>query len=342
METGEMMRVKLAELHPNPYQPQSRLEVTEAVSREFGLSILGKGLLQIPVCRVVDKGKGTSEYQMVDGWLRRSGFLWLVANGHPEYTRMPVMLRVFTDQQMADMIYVANKERHDLTPIDLAWYYKKYLAEFKGITQAKFAKALNVSQGEIANTIRLLELPEEVQQMIISHEITESHGRTLLQLKEAGLILDYAKDACFHQWSVAELAAVIKTYLDSQQPRMPVAPSAVITEAPIEVITEAVPEAAETKATSGQKAATKNKPVAPAESPQTKATPSPAASPAPVAVNWGRKLVIEEKKDHVLISVMKAGGMPVFKKVEGTLVQAMGVATGWVEDLAAEWAKEEK
>jgi len=221
---AEITHARLAELFPNPYQPQSRLEVKEAVAKEFGESILEKGLLQIPVVRAVYKGNSIIQLQMVDGWLRRSGFVWLVAHGHPEYDRMPIVIRPFTDQQMADMIYVANRERKDLTPIDLAWYYKKYLAEFKGITQAKFAETLKISQSEIANTMRLLDLPEEVQDMIIAHEISESHGRALLPLKESDLMLAYAQDAVKNAWPVATLDGVVKTYLDSRKPKLVVTP----------------------------------------------------------------------------------------------------------------------
>ena len=234
METNtEITHARLDELHPNPYQPESRLEVKDGVAREFGISILENGLLQIPVCRAVNTGGGNFELQMVEGWHRRAGFAWLVANGHPEYKRMPVQIRPFTDEQMADMVYIANKVRKDLSPIDLAWYYKKYLAEFKSVTQESLAKKLDLSQSEISNTMRLLDLPGRVQELIIAQEITESHGRALLQLKEPALMIEYAEEAVKNGWPVSTLDGVIKTYIETHKLRLP-EPPPVETEAPEE------------------------------------------------------------------------------------------------------------
>jgi ParB-like chromosome segregation protein Spo0J len=104
-----------------------------------------------------------------------------VNNGHPEFTEMPFQVKDLSDQQMADLVMEANTIRKDLNPIDLARLYKRYLEDF-GITQAELARKHNVSQGEVANTIRLLELPEDIQAKIISQEISETHGRQLLRL----------------------------------------------------------------------------------------------------------------------------------------------------------------
>ncbi|MDD5081748.1 MAG: ParB/RepB/Spo0J family partition protein [Dehalococcoidales bacterium] len=171
-------------IRPNPYQPESRLEVDEETAKKFGLSILEHGLLQTPIARQVTKfipRQTDIVYEMGDGWLRRSGFAWLARNGHPEYGRMPLEVRELTDKQMADLVLEANSVRKDLTPIDRAKFFKRYLEDFK-ITQAELARAHNCSQGEIANTIRLLELPEDIQGKIISQEISETHGRQLLRL----------------------------------------------------------------------------------------------------------------------------------------------------------------
>jgi hypothetical protein len=82
---------------------------------------------------------------------------------------------------MADMVMEANTVRKDLNPIELAKFYKRYLEDFK-VPQVELARRHNCSQGEIANTIRLLELPADIQEKIISQEISETHGRQLLRL----------------------------------------------------------------------------------------------------------------------------------------------------------------
>ena len=117
---------------------------------------------------------------MGDGWLRLSAFRNL-AQRRKSYSSIPVVVRELNDRQMADLVLEANTVRQDLSPIDLARFYRKYLAEF-GITQAELARLHHCSQSEVANTLRLLDLPEELQAKIISHEISETHGRTLLQV----------------------------------------------------------------------------------------------------------------------------------------------------------------
>lgn len=195
--------VRLEALLSNPYQPGSRLQVDEETARKFGSSIFEHGLIQIPVGRRADV---PGRFEVGDGWLRLAGFKWLVANGHLEYSEMPLQVKDLSDQQMANMVMEANTVRKDLNPIELAKLYKRYLEDF-GITQAELGKRHDCTQGEIANTIRLLELPAEIQQKIISQEITETHGRALLRLnKMPKLQTGLASDCIKRNMSVGDLA----------------------------------------------------------------------------------------------------------------------------------------
>lgn len=213
----ERMHVKLADLLPNPYQPPTRVEIDEETAKRFGLSILEHGLLQMPVVRV---SKEVNKFEVGDGWLRLSGYKWLVKNKHPEYSEMPVVLRGFTDIEMADLVLEANSVRQDMNAVEKAWYYNKYLSDFKKVTQAEFAKRHNISQSEVANTIRLLELPDDVRAKIISREITESHGRALLSVKDKKLITKLAGEIVQYGWSVNTLNNVIKADADKISPTM--------------------------------------------------------------------------------------------------------------------------
>jgi len=213
-----IVKVPLDKIHPNPYQPESRLNVPEEVAERFGRSILEHGLLQIPVARRIEKPAPNNippyemYFEMGDGWLRLSGFRWLVQNGHPEFNEMPLDIRELTDQQMADMILEANTVRKDMTPIDEAKLFKRYLEDF-GVTQAELAKSHNLTQGALANKLGLLELPEEIQQKIISREITETHARTLLQLEDHKQIEKMAQKVIVQNLSVANLDREIKATL---------------------------------------------------------------------------------------------------------------------------------
>jgi ParB family chromosome partitioning protein len=169
-------RIPIGNILPNPYQPASRLQIDMITIQRFAESIEKNGLLQIPVCR---RNYMKDRYEMGDGWLRLAGYRWLADHGHKEFENIPVIVRDLDEKEMADMVMEANTVRKDLNPIELGEFYKKYLEAF-GITQAELAKEHNISQPEVANTMRLLELPEEVRRMIISQEISETHGRTLL------------------------------------------------------------------------------------------------------------------------------------------------------------------
>lgn len=171
--------ISLGDLLPNPYQPASRREVDLETTKKFAMSIQEHGLIQTPVVR---PAKEDGKYEIGDGWLRRAGFAYLASNiTASPYRQMPCVVRDLTDQQMADMVLEANTVRKDLNPIELAKLYKQYLDDFK-IPQVELARRHNCSQGEIANTIRLLELPTYIQAKIISQEISETHGRQFLRL----------------------------------------------------------------------------------------------------------------------------------------------------------------
>jgi len=210
--TESVQYIKLEDFRPNPYQPASRVEITEEVAKEFGLSILEHGLLQTPVARFI-LGEGAisqdqvsnGHYEIGDGWLRLAGFRYLLAKGNNGYAEMPVSVREFTDQQMADLVMEANTVRKDLNPLELAAFYKRYLEDFK-ITQAEMARRHNCSQGEIANTIRLLELPADIQGEIISQEISATGGLQLLRLNaQPDLQAKIAKVAIERRFSVTEI-----------------------------------------------------------------------------------------------------------------------------------------
>jgi ParB family chromosome partitioning protein len=166
--------IELEKLKPNPYQPKSRQNVPEETVKLFADSILQHGLIQIPIVRV-----SNGEYQIGDGWLRRAGYEYLAAKGNGTFKKLPVQVKELTDQQMADLVMEANTIRKDLTPIELAQFFKRYLEDFK-VTQADLAQRHSCSQGEIANTIRLLKLPEDIQEEIISQKISATMGLALL------------------------------------------------------------------------------------------------------------------------------------------------------------------
>ena len=195
------IEVNTADLLPNPFQPEGRIDIPEDEVRELGLAILANGY-QPPIVRM-EEGGG---YQVGDGWRRVVAMRWLAANGHPEYAFIRVDVRDISDEQMSAMVIAYNTQRKDLDPLQLARRYKAHMEKF-GMTQQDFAGSINKSQGAVANTIRLLELPATPQRLIISQEITPKHGEQLLRLNHnPEMQAKVLQDCIDRDYSVSELA----------------------------------------------------------------------------------------------------------------------------------------
>ena len=178
---SEINKVAITKFDPNPYQPRTRVEVSPETAEFYGKSILEHGLLQTPLARQAPFGKKGEHFQMGDGWLRLQGFKWLVEHGHTEYQEIPVEVKDIKDEAMAQLVFEANGVRKQLSPIETAQYFKKYMEDFK-VTEAELAKKHSISQGEVANTMRLLQLPTEIQYLVGSGAVPQTHARHLLRL----------------------------------------------------------------------------------------------------------------------------------------------------------------
>ena len=346
METN-IIKVPLSQLRPNPYQPPNRLIVKEEEARQGGESILRSGLIQIPVARGRD-----GVYEIGDGWQRKCWFEWLVKNGHKEFDSLPIDLRDLTDEQMADLVEDTDENKKNMNVFDRAWLWKKRLADFPKTTQKQFALRRGISQGELSNTIRLLDLPAKLQDMIISHEITESHGRALLALKEPALITEYADNIKAHGWSVAQVDEAIKIRLDKQKPKLvePPPPAPPVAEPERKPENQSAAEQPESEAgeeepeeqvdekpAEGKKSSAAKAP--PKKEPPKPAPPPPAAPIAPKEVKptWKRKLVLEEIGESVRMSYGKVGGVPAFRTFPGDMEAALTQLDAARREIEAQW-----
>lgn len=166
-------RVNIANIDPNPWAPE-RMEDAKALE-ELAQSILTHGLIEYPVGRLGENGR----VELATGHRRLAAYRLLVERNEL-FREIPVRIEELTDQQMADISLQENQKRKDLDPISEAKFYVKYMETF-GVSQTKLAERVGISQGELANHVRLLELPDEAQGMIISREITPRHGREILR-----------------------------------------------------------------------------------------------------------------------------------------------------------------
>jgi ParB family chromosome partitioning protein len=161
-------RISVYDIEANPYQP--RREFDEAEIDQLSDSLQQHGLLQpILVRRVAER------YQLVAGERRLRA---AIKAGWPD---VPVQVIEADDRKTAEIAIVENLQRKDLNALEKAASFQRYLEQY-GCTQDELAGRLKLDRSTIANLIRLLELPEVVQQSLRSGEITPGHARALLPL----------------------------------------------------------------------------------------------------------------------------------------------------------------
>lgn len=175
ISTGEAAEERLIEIPisdtvPNPNQP--RKHFNQQTLEELVSSIKEFGLIQ----PVVVRSKGT-KYEVVAGERR------LKAAEMAGLKTIPAIIRQSTDTESLEMALIENLQRENLNAIEEAQAYKQLVDEFK-LTQAELAGKVSKSRVAIANSIRLLALPESIKQLIIDGGISSGHARSLLSLPE--------------------------------------------------------------------------------------------------------------------------------------------------------------
>jgi ParB family chromosome partitioning protein len=171
--------IYIDKIDANPYQPETRREVPESEAADLAKSIQEIGLIHFPVVRPSPKTDG--RYEMADGWRRLAAFRYLVKSGDKKYEVIAAEIRDLPDRAMADTILHSVHFRKDLNPIQQAETFSRYLKDFK-VTQDELAKHNNLSQGELGNTLRLLQLPAEIQYLVANGTLPQTHARHLLRL----------------------------------------------------------------------------------------------------------------------------------------------------------------
>lgn len=194
--SGALREIPVGAIHPNPFQP--RREFDEEALGELAQSINTSGLLQ----PIVVRSNGAS-YELVAGERRWRAVQQL---GWP---RIPAVVKEVDDQSLLTLALIENLQRDDLSPIDEARGYDRLMREFE-LPQSEVARLVGRNRVTVANSLRLLSLPAEVQQMLERRELSEGHGRALLALNDAEEITRIARDVVQHGWSVRETEALTR------------------------------------------------------------------------------------------------------------------------------------
>ena len=154
---------------PNPDQPRTNFKKEEI--EELGASIEKDGVLQPILVRMVAK----NSYQIIAGERR-----WQACKLIGLKT-VPIRIKEADDDKALELALVENVQRSDLNPIEEAYGYRR-LMERRNMTQSEVAQAMSKGRSTVANALRLLELPEEAQQLLFEEKITAGHARAILSI----------------------------------------------------------------------------------------------------------------------------------------------------------------
>ena len=171
-DSDRVVKIPVENIVPNPNQP--RYYFDENNLKELSESIKEHGIIQ-PI--LVTKTNG-DKYELIAGERR------LQASKLLGLKEIPAIVRLATNQQKLELALVENIQRHNLNPVEEAKAYQKLSKEFN-LTQEEIAKKTGKSRSTIANIIRLLDLPIEIQRGIIVGKITEGHARAILGLENS-------------------------------------------------------------------------------------------------------------------------------------------------------------
>jgi ParB family chromosome partitioning protein len=199
--SGALRELPIAQVRPNPYQPRTRIE--EPALAELAQSMEASGLLQPVVVRAQGGG-----YELIAGERR-----WRAAQ-RLGWSKIPAVVKDVDDRTLLTLALIENLQRDDLSPIDEAAGYRRLGEEFH-LGHAEIARVVGRDRSTVANLLRLLQLPNEVQTMLHDGRLSEGHGRALLGVSDGERQLALAREAVEQGWSVREVEALVA----GQRPR---------------------------------------------------------------------------------------------------------------------------
>ena len=202
----EIVELNIKDLRSNPYQPRKNFD--EASLQELAQSIKEHGVFQPIIVRKSIKG-----YDIIAGERR------VKASQMIGLETIPAIIRDFTDAEMMEIALLENLQREDLTAIEEAEAYKKMI-EALNITQEELAKKISKSRSHITNMLGLLRLPNEVQDMLLHHQISMGHARVLSKLEAEDQIIRLVNRVINESLSVRQLENIAES--DSYKRKIPI------------------------------------------------------------------------------------------------------------------------
>lgn len=198
-------------VRPNPQQPRSHMD--DEKLEELAASIKAHGLIQ-PL--IVTESAGT--YVLIAGERR------LRASKLAGLTEVPVVVKEATTQEMLEMALVENIQRDDLNALEEAYAYQQLIDDF-GLTQAEVAERVGKGRSTVANLVRLVALPENIQQAVIDGRISGAHARALLPLPTAEMQTAAMNQILRLDLSVRQTESLVRNLMADKKPEPKVRPT---------------------------------------------------------------------------------------------------------------------
>lgn len=197
--SSTISEILIQDIEANPNQP--RREFDAEALQELAKSIQEIGIVQPITLRQMENGK----YQIIAGERR-----WR-ASQIAGLTQIPAYIRTIKDENVMEMALVENIQREDLNAIEIALAYE-HLMESSGMTQEKVSERVGKSRAAVANYVRLLKLPAQVQMALQNKEIDMGHARALLSLDSPSLQIKLFKDIVKNSYSVRKVEEIVKKF----------------------------------------------------------------------------------------------------------------------------------
>ncbi|KPN94497.1 nucleoid occlusion protein [Lysinibacillus sp. ZYM-1] len=208
----EVIKLPIDQIVPNRFQPRTIFD--DEKIEELSRTIHTHGVIQPIVVRKTSE----NQYEIIAGERRYRAMKKL------QWTEVPAIVRNLTDKETASIALIENLQREELTAIEEAVAYQKLL-ELHELTQEALAQRLGKGQSTVANKLRLLRLPDEVQQAILKRKISERHARALIAIKDQPLQLEILQQTVDNDWNVRQLEEQIQAILhpvtDEQEESVP-------------------------------------------------------------------------------------------------------------------------
>jgi ParB family transcriptional regulator, chromosome partitioning protein len=197
LEMAELLHIPVDQIDPNPFQPRRTFDPGEIAA--LADSLRQHGMLQPVIVRPVGE-----RYQLIAGERR------LRASIEAQLHEIPARAMDLDDQRVCELAMVENLQRADLNALEKATAFRNYLNAYGG-TQEELAGRLGIDRSTVANLLRLLDLPAEVQDAVRQEKITAGHARALLGLEEPSQQVEAVSRVIAERLSVRQTEALVAT-----------------------------------------------------------------------------------------------------------------------------------